>query len=336
MPQLDIAVLAAGKGTRMLSDRPKVMHQILGRPMIGHVVETAKGLQPNRVIVVTGHGRTLVEDYLKEAGVSFAVQDPQLGTAHALLVCGGLLGSGDVLVLYGDVPLIQSKTLQNLQEVFQRSDGIVFMTTETPAPEGYGRVVMKDGRIEAIVEDSDATEEQRKIREINTGICMIRKDRLPLLEKIGADNQKGEYYLTDICLVAKKEGIGVAAYHHPDSREVLGVNTRQDQLDANLILKDRKLDLLMTQGVTLVSRDIFVESEVEIGRDTIIYPNCYMGGKTRIGEHAVIWPNSVIIDSVVGDGVTIKGFSRLEDASVAAGAEVGPFENLTDHEASFY
>jgi bifunctional UDP-N-acetylglucosamine pyrophosphorylase/glucosamine-1-phosphate N-acetyltransferase len=323
--QIDVVVLAAGKGTRMLSDRPKVMHEIMGRPMIGHVVAAATGLSPRQIIVVTGHGREAVEDYLRSFPVFFAVQEPQLGTAHALLVCGDSLGSNDVLVLYGDVPLIQYQTLQGIMEVFSRSDGIVFMTTETAAPEGYGRVVMNNGRIEAIVEDSDATEEQKRIREINTGICMLRADRLPLLKKIGADNRKGEYYLTDICLVAKKEGIKVAAYHHPDSREVLGVNTRQDQTDANLIMKDRKLDLLLSQGVTLVSRNIYVESEVEVGRDTIIYPNCYLGGRTRIGQGVIVWPNSVIIDSTVEDGAVIKGISRLEGTVVARDAQIDPF-----------
>ncbi len=139
MSQIDIVVLAAGKGTRMLSDKPKVMHEIMGRPMIGHVVATANGLNPHGIIVVTGHGREAVEDYLKASPVSFAVQNPQLGTAHALLVCGDLLGSNDVLVLYGDVPLIQNETLQKYQEVFSRSDGIVFMTTETAFRKGRFR-----------------------------------------------------------------------------------------------------------------------------------------------------------------------------------------------------
>lgn len=335
MHRLDIVVLAAGKGTRMLSDRPKVMHKIMGRPMIGHVVETGKGLHPHRLIVVTGHGREEVEDYLAGAGVDFALQYPQLGTAHALLVCGDLLGLKDVLVLYGDVPLIQIETLQNLINVFEASDGIAFMTTRTETPEGYGRVVMKEGYIDAIVEHSEATEEQRRIQEINTGICMLRSDRLPLLNKIDADNSKGEYYLTDICLVAKREGIKVAGYSHPDSREVLGVNTRQDQLDANLIMKDRKLDLLMAGGVTIASRNIFVEAEVEIGRDTVIYPNCYLAGKTRIGKNVLIWPNSVIIDSTVEDGAVIEGFSRLEGVVVEAGSRVDPFVSLTRREKSF-
>lgn len=329
MSQIDVAVLAAGQGTRMLSDKPKVMHEIMGRPMIGHVMEAARGLGPHRVVVVTGHGREAVEEYLKDSSVSFVLQNPQLGTAHALLVCGELLGSNDVLVLYGDVPLIQNNTLRNLMKTFEGSDGIVFMTTETATPEGYGRVVMKDGYIEAIVEHNDATTEQRKIREINTGICILRSDRLPLLKKIGADNSKGEYYLTDICLVARREGVRVAAYHHADSREVLGVNTRQDQMDANVIMKDRKLTQLMAQGVTVVSPDSYVESEVEVGRDTIIYPNCYLGGKTRIGRSVVIWPNSVIIDSTVEDRAVIKGFSRLEGVVVTAGNQVDPFVNLT-------
>ncbi|HAR95980.1 MAG TPA: bifunctional N-acetylglucosamine-1-phosphate uridyltransferase/glucosamine-1-phosphate acetyltransferase [Deltaproteobacteria bacterium] len=328
MSQTDVIVLAAGKGTRMLSDKPKVMHEIMGRPMIGHVVSAATGLNPHKIIVVTGHGREAVEDYLKSSPVSFAVQDPQLGTAHALLVCGDSLGSNDVLVLYGDVPLIQRQTLQSIMAIFARSDGIVFMTTETATPDGYGRVIMNDGCIEAIVEDNDATEEQKKIREINTGICMLRADRLPLLKKIGADNRKREYYLTDICLVAQREGIKVGAYHHPDSREVLGVNTRQDQTEANLIMKDRKLDLLLSQGVTLVSRDIYIESEVEVGRDSIIYPNCYLGGRTRIGQGVVVWPNSVIIDSTVEDGAIIKGISRLEGAVVGRDTEVDPPVNF--------
>ena len=199
MYQPSVVILAAGKGKRMHSKRPKVLHEIMGKAMIEYVVEEAKQLSPSKIVVVTGHEKELVEERLKDAGLSFAAQEEQKGTAHALLTAEAMIGDGqamdqamgDVLVLYGDVPLIRAATLQAFIAFFRSSEGVAFMTTEVSDPTGYGRVIMDGDEIRDIVEDADADASQKKIREINTGICMLRKGMLPLLKEIKAENAKG-------------------------------------------------------------------------------------------------------------------------------------------------
>ena len=175
MSQLNIVILAAGKGKRMLSARPKVLHEIMGKPMLEYVVEAAKKLSPSNIVVVTGHEKGLVEERLRTAGVLFAAQEEQKGTAHALLTAEPMIGEGDVLVLYGDVPLISAETLRAFLAFFETSEGVAFMTTEVNNPDGYGRVIMEGNEIREIVEDADADQAQKKIREINTGICMLQQ-----------------------------------------------------------------------------------------------------------------------------------------------------------------
>jgi bifunctional UDP-N-acetylglucosamine pyrophosphorylase/glucosamine-1-phosphate N-acetyltransferase len=325
---LDVVILAAGKGKRMLSKRPKVMHAVMGRPMIGHVVARARELNPGQVIVVTGHEKEAVEEYLKGKGTVFAVQEEQKGTAHALLTAEPFFSGGDILVLYGDVPLIEARTIEAFIEFFRKSQGIAFMTTEVEDPEGYGRMLMKGEEIEDIVEDVEATAEQKAIREINTGICMIRKDFLRLVKSVKADNRKGEYYLTDIVKVARKEAIIVKGYHHGVAQEVLGINTRRDLLEANLNMAARILDRHMQTGVTLVDTNVYIEDGVIIGKDTVILPGCSLGGATVIGEDVIMGPNVVIKDSVVGDGSVIEPFSSLDGVTMEQGVKVGPFARL--------
>jgi bifunctional UDP-N-acetylglucosamine pyrophosphorylase / glucosamine-1-phosphate N-acetyltransferase len=328
MSQHEIVILAAGKGKRMLSGKPKVLHEIMGKPMIEYVVAEARKLSSPKIVVVTGHEREMVEDRLRDCGLLFAAQEEQKGTAHALLSAEGMIGNGDLLVLYGDVPLIKAETLRAFIEFFRKSEGVAFMTTEVRDPTGYGRVIMQGDVIQEIVEDADADEHQRKIAEINTGICALRRDILPLVKEIKAGNAKGEYYLTDICKIAGGRGIRVKGYHYHDAREVLGINTRKELLEANRIMRERILEQHMNQGVTLLGEGIYIESDVQIGRDSVIFPFSFLRGKTVIGEGATIGPHVVVNNSVLGNNVTIEPFCSIDGVSAEAGVKIGPFSRI--------
>ncbi|OPY76230.1 MAG: Bifunctional protein GlmU [Syntrophorhabdus sp. PtaU1.Bin050] len=328
MQRLSVVILAAGKGERMVSKKPKVMHEIMGKPMVSYVVQRAKELLPTKIVVVLGHGRELVEGYVKKFGVECAVQTEQKGTAHALLMAEELIQGDDVLVLYGDVPLIENSTLDGLLAFYEKARAVVFMTTEVENPFGYGRVIVEGDRIERIVEEVDATPEEKEVRRINTGICLIPGELFGLLKKIKSDNRKGEYYLTDICRIAGQEGIEVRAYNHPRASEVLGINSRKELLDAHITMNDRILEAHMRSGVSFLGRNIYIDADVTINRDTTVYPNTYLMGKTRIGEDVTIGPNVLIRDSVIHDNVSIEGFVVMEGAEVETGARVGPFSRI--------
>ena len=329
MEPFNCVILAAGKGTRMRSKIPKVAHPLMGKPMIRCVAETAQALRPERVIVTTGYGKALVEGCLEGTGAIFAHQEEQKGTAHALLAAAPFLAPGDMLVLYGDVPLIKASTLAAFIEFFERSEGIAFMTTQVEDPSGYGRVVTdeQDG-IVAIVEDAEAQGDVRSIKIINTGICMIRRDLLPLVAAVGPDNRKGEHYLTDICMTAGRQGIRARAFFYKNASEVLGINTRKDLLEANIALRNAILDRHMENGVTMVDRSAYIEDDVAIGPDTVISSYCYLKGRTEIGQDVFIGPHTVIKDSVIEDGVSIEGFTHLDGVHAGAGAKIGPFSRM--------
>jgi bifunctional UDP-N-acetylglucosamine pyrophosphorylase / glucosamine-1-phosphate N-acetyltransferase len=327
--RLNCVILAAGKGTRMVSKMAKIVHPIMGKPMVCHVVAAAHGLGVQRTIVVTGHEREAVEHVLRDEKVTFAVQTEQKGTAHALLATQAFLGDNDVLILYGDVPLIRSATLEAFVKFFQESDGIAFMATRVDRPDGYGRVVIgPEDEIMDIVEDSEATGDIRKIHVINTGICMIRHDLLSLVRAITPDNRKGEYYLTDICKIARNKGICVRAYLHDDPAEVLGINTRKELQEVNLLMRNRILDRHMESGVTIADRTAYIEGDVVIGRDTTVFPFSYITGKTEIGEDATIGPHVTIHDSVIGRGAAVESFAFLKGATVAEGARIGSHSRI--------
>jgi bifunctional UDP-N-acetylglucosamine pyrophosphorylase/glucosamine-1-phosphate N-acetyltransferase len=328
MMQLSVVILAAGKGERMLSSKPKVMHEIMGKPMVGYAIERAQEPSTAKTVVVLGYGREFVEEHVKGYGVTCVLQKGQKGTAHALLSAEKIVKGHDVLVLYGDVPLLERSTLEGFLNFFKKVGTITFMTTDVENPAGYGRVLMKRDRIEKIVEEIDANPEEKKIKRINTGICAIPGSLFPLLKAIKADNRKGEYYLTDICKIAKQKGIVVKGYHHGRSSEVLGINSRKELLEANTTMKDRILDGHMKNGVTLLDRNIYIESNVTIQKDTTIFPNTYILGKTRIGEGVSIGPNVLIRDCVIDDKVTIEGFVVMEGAELEEGVRVGPFSRI--------
>ncbi len=328
MKALDVIILAAGKGERMVSETPKVLHGIMGKAMIDYVVEAAQRVNPAHIVVVTGHGREKVEAHLEKLRVSCAVQREQKGTAHALLCAKELLGDRDLLVLYGDVPLMEPKTLEDFILAGRRDGLITFMTTNIEDPHGYGRVLTNGEYILEIREEIDATPQERAIKEINTGICYIPAASLGYVKEIDAKNRKGEYYLTDICRIAAGHGDKVKVFRHQNSAEVLGINSRKELTEANMVMRKRNMEKHQTRGVTFLDDSVFIDDGVEIGQDTTIYPNCHITGKTTIGKGVTIGPNAVIADCLIGDHVTIEAFVVMEGAHLKSGVKAGPFARL--------
>ncbi len=326
MNKLDIVILAAGKGERMVSRKPKVMHEILGKPLVGYVIDTAKSLDPAAVIVVTGYGRESVDGFVKDKGVTCAFQAEQKGTAHALSCARDYLKGNDLLVLLGDVPLIESNTLRGFFDYCRTAGSIVFLTTDIDDPAGYGRVLMGGDVIRDIVEHSDAGEDERKIRTINTGICYIPYQDLSLIDLIGENNKKGERYLTDICKIAKDAGRPAKGYFYARSEEVLGVNTLKGLLEASTVMRKRINEYHMARGVTLLGDDIYIGTDVTIGRGTIIHPACHIMGKSVIREDVSIGPCSMIVDCIINNNVIIRGFVSIEGIETNEGVTIGPFE----------
>jgi bifunctional UDP-N-acetylglucosamine pyrophosphorylase / glucosamine-1-phosphate N-acetyltransferase len=322
-PSFSCIILAAGKGTRMVSKMPKITHMVMGTPMIRHVVAAARALNPKKLVVVIGHERQVVEECLKNDNVILKVQEQQLGTAHAVLAGADCIDGEDVLILCGDVPLIKSETLAAFIQAFKRSEGIVFMTTDVENPAGYGRIIIgDDNEIIDIVEDNDASDETKKIRTINTGICMIRTDMLALVREIEPNEKKGEYYLTDICKTAKNRNVKVKAFFYPHAKEVLGINTRKELMDANLIMRNEIIDRHMAIGVTICDRTVYIEKDVVIEKDTIIHPYCHISGRTTIGEDAVIGPYAYLKDCTIAPATVVHPFSFLSNVTTNVGDSI--------------
>lgn len=326
MNRINVIILAAGKGERMKSERPKVLHEIMGKPMIGYVIERAIELYPENISVVVGFGRDKLIPFLKEYRVDFVVQNEQKGTAHAVLCAQNALLGGDVLVLYGDVPLIDTLTLMEFMDFYRERKTITFMTTSIDDPTGYGRVLMEGEDIKAIIEDSDASYEEKSIKEINTGICIIPEEYLVLLKEIKNDNKKGEFYLTDICKIARENKIRVAGFHYPEPYYVLGINSRKELMEANIIMRDRINLLHLKNGVTFMDKNVYIDMDVTIGKDTILYPNVYILGKSKIGKNVTIGPNTVIKDCIIHDNVAIGGFAWIDGVEIKEEDKVEVFE----------
>ena len=330
---LHIVVLAAGKGTRMKSALPKVLHRAGGLPLIDRVLASAAPLAPESVIVVVGHQTEQLQAHLAGSGVQTAIQEPQLGTGHALLQAEPFLKgkTGTVVLLSGDVPLLRPATVQALvsHHVARRAAATV-LTAAVPDPSGYGRIVRKDGAISAIVEHKDASASERQIAEINSGVYAFDLAPLfPALRQIGSSNAQGEYYLPDLVRVFRGQGLPVEAVSLPDPREILGVNSRKELAQVAGILRDRKNEDLMASGVTLVDpATTWVQPGVVVGPDTVLHPGVYLEGETRIGSGCEIHSGVRIIDSTIGDSVVINNFCVIRQSAVASGAVVGPFAQL--------
>ena len=334
MSHTHVVVLAAGKGTRMKSEHPKVLHRTAGLPLIEHVLRAAAALEPSTTVVVVGHMAEEVQDALRNRpGIRFAVQQPQLGTGHALLQAEPHLSgqSGTVVLLSGDVPLLGPATLRALLEAHTSRDAAAtVLTARVDNPQGYGRIVRHEGRIVAIVEDKDATPAERGIDEINSGIYAFALEPLfAALKSIGAANAQGEYYLPDLVKIYRQRGLAVETVSLADSREILGVNSRKELADVTAILKTTRNDQLMAAGVTLVDpASAWIGPDVTVGADTTIHPNVYLEGRTRIGSGCEIHAGVRIIDSTIDDGVVVSNYCVISESHVRTGARVGPFAHI--------
>lgn len=339
MSDIHVVILAAGKGTRMKSARPKVLHHAAGLPLIERVLQTADSVAPSRVVVVVGHQADEVREALSaRKGLRFAVQEPQLGTGHALLQAERELdgATGTVVLLSGDVPLLQPETLGSLLEVHRnRSAAATVVTAHFERPDGYGRIVREGGQIVAIVEDRDASPQQRRIDEINSGIYAF--DLSPLfasLKDLGAGNAQREYYLPDLVRLYRERGLTVETVTVADPREIIGVNSRRELANVASIMNTQRNDALMESGVTLIDPDtVYVGPDVTVGADTIIHPGVHLEGRTKIGGSCVIHAGVRIVDSILEDDVVVNNFCVITESTVARGARVGPFAHIRPQSA---
>ncbi len=334
MADLHVVILAAGQGTRMKSRLPKVLHQIGGLAMIEHVLRTAASLRPLTTTVIVGHGADLVRERLSEhQGVQFALQEPQLGTAHALRQAESVLAghTGTLVMLSGDVPLLEARTLERLVDVHREAAAAAtVLTAMVDRPYGYGRIVRTDGRIARITEERDASPTERQIKEINSGIYAF--DIGPLweaLREIASQNTQGEYYVTDLVGVYRRRRLPVETLLVEQPAEIRGINSRTELAEVSRLVRQTKNEELMAAGVTLIDpATTYVDAEVEVGPDTVIHPGVTLEGHTRIGPACEISSHVRICDSEIGAGVTINNFCVLVGARVASGASVGPFAHL--------
>jgi bifunctional UDP-N-acetylglucosamine pyrophosphorylase/glucosamine-1-phosphate N-acetyltransferase len=335
---LNVLIMAAGLGTRMKSNRAKVLHEMGGAPLIAYVVRAAQALEPRSIIVIVGHQAEEVERAaLAEVGelASFVVQEKQRGTGDAVESARSLLENSDslVLVLSGDVPMIRVETLQRLIEHHNNTGAACsILSVRLENPTGYGRIVRDEsGAFRKIVEQRDATEEERQVREINSGIyCFEAKELYGALRKVEPKNDQGEYYLTDVAEIILASGGGVGVFVINDPREVSGVNTRAELAEfENLIRRSAIRRLMLESGVTFIDPShAYISAEAQIGRDTIIYPNVTIEAKTVIGEGCVIRAGARITNSRLGDNVTVKDHSIIVDSQIESNCSVGPFAHL--------
>ena len=340
---LNVLVMAAGLGTRMKSNRAKVLHELGGRPLIAHVVRTAASLHPQRIYVVVGHQADEVEKAaLAEVGelASAVLQAQQRGTGDAVESARSQLENSDslLLVLSGDVPLIKAETLQKLIEHHRAAHAAcTILAVRLENPTGYGRIIRDArGAFQRIVEQKDATEEERQVREINSGIyCFETADLFAALRRVEPKNQQGEYYLTDVAEIILATGRKVEVLITNDAREVSGINTRAELAEfENLLRRNAIRRLMMESGVTFIDPShAYISPDAQIGRDSIIYPDVTIEGATVIGEGCVIRSGARISNSRLGDGVLIKDHSVVVDSEIASNCAVGPFAHLRMHAA---
>ncbi len=328
---LDIVILAAGQGTRMHSSLPKVLHPIGGKPMLAHVLDAARQLPDARALVVVGHGADQVRERFAGEAIEFVQQQEQLGTGHAVQQALPLLREGArVLILYGDVPLIRAETLKRLVATVSEQQ-MALLTVTLPDPGGYGRIVRNSrGEVDAIVEDRDASAEQRLINEINTGVMAVTRAQLQRwLPRLERGNSQGEYYLTDTVAMARGEGVAVTAVQPDGVEEVLGVNNRLQQAEQERHFQYMQARRLMAAGVTLLDpRRFDCRGEIIAGRDVVIDINCVFEGRVVLGDGVQVGPNCLLKDCSIGAHSRIKANSIIEEAELAENCDIGPFARL--------
>ncbi|MFB6290230.1 MAG: NTP transferase domain-containing protein [Candidatus Bipolaricaulia bacterium] len=329
---MDCVILAAGKGTRMNSSKPKVLHELGGKPLIKHLLKSLDPLELSHVIVVVGHKEELVRNALSDREVVFASQKEQKGTAHALERARGKIESDEFLVVLGDLPLVRTSSLNSFIKFWSETKAnLSFLTVKRENPTGYGRVKRgKNGDVEEIIEDQDATEEERKIKEINTGIYLManQKELWQELHSIDSANAQGQFYLTDLIKRFASRKNGVAAFQVERQKEFLGINTRKDLAFAEKELNRRKMNSLFDSGVTVIDPEsTIIETDVKIGKDTVIEPFTTIKGNTTIGPESRIGPNVEIVDGRIGAEVKIS-HAVVKGATVQDNRKVEPFSFL--------
>ncbi len=327
-------ILAAGLGTRMKSTKAKVLHEVLFKPMILHVLDTVKPLNLDHTYIIVGHQREKVTELVSGYGVHCIPQELQLGTGHAVLCAERELrdNGGTLLILSGDVPLIRTESLQAMLTAHAANKpDLTLMTATLDDPSNYGRIVRdKQGNLLEIAEEKDATDALKKIREINAGVyCAEVSFLFEALKKVGNDNQQGEIYLTDIVKIAIAMGLQVDIFSGAGGEELLGVNSRSELAAANKYMQQHKNSQLMSDGVSLVDPDtIFIQQEVQIGRDTVIHANVQISGNSIIGSNCAIGPDVVLHECQIGDNASIGPFSNLTSCTVQNNETVAPHTNL--------
>jgi bifunctional UDP-N-acetylglucosamine pyrophosphorylase/glucosamine-1-phosphate N-acetyltransferase len=330
---LHIVVLAAGKGTRMKSELPKVLHAVGGAPMVAHVLKATGGLGPDSTTVVVGHMAERVASAVAGPGIQTVPQEPQRGTAHALLQTEPLLSTatGTLVLVYGDVPLLTTATLRRLVDHHRTATAAAtVLTAHVPSPFGYGRIVRDEGRIARIVEEKDATPAERAITEINSGIYAFDLSTLfPALHRITPQNAQGEYYLTDLVGILRADGRVVETLCLETADELRGINSRAELAEMHAIMRDARNAALMASGVTLLDpATTWVGADVEVGQDTVLHPNVQLEGRTRIGARCEIQAGVRIVDSMVADGVIVQNYCVIRESTVDADVNMGPFSHL--------
>jgi bifunctional UDP-N-acetylglucosamine pyrophosphorylase/glucosamine-1-phosphate N-acetyltransferase len=327
---LSVIILAAGQGTRMRSRQPKVLQPLAGRPLLGHVLDTAAALAADDVCVVYGHGGDAVPTAFPGPGVRWVLQADQLGTGHAVQQAMPNTPHGNrVLILFGDVPLLTSATLHRLLDGTPAGD-LAVLTVDLEDPAGYGRIVRDGGNVAGIVEEQDATVEQRAIREINTGVMVSPGDKLRAwLDNLGNDNAQGEYYLTDVIAMAVGDGVTVHGVKAVNWTEVMGINDKKQLAEAERALQARRVEQLMAEGVGFADpARVDIRGTLTCGSDVYIDVNALFEGDVTLGDGVVIESNNVIRDSRIGAGTVIHSNCHIEQSTTGENCEIGPFARM--------
>jgi bifunctional UDP-N-acetylglucosamine pyrophosphorylase/glucosamine-1-phosphate N-acetyltransferase len=331
---LSALILAAGKGTRFKSDKIKVLHPLMGKPMLQLMVDSIQRLRPERIHIVVGYQRDLVEKSLRGQNIDFVFQEKQLGTAHAVMAASAVLkkeARNDLLIINGDLPLVRSETLKPmLRNHREKDNSLTFLTTDLDDPTGFGRVMLSEDKMFKIMEEKDATPAQRRMKEINVGIYLFRiRDLLEGIAQVTDKNKKGEYYLTDMIEILSRSGKKVGRYKTENTEEIVGVNDRYELARAIDVLRQRKIRSLTEKGVTVYDPgSTWIDSDVKIGRDSVIYPSVILEGESVIGSHCTIYPGVHVIDTRVGNRVKLFSSSMIEQSIIHDEARVGPFTHL--------
>jgi bifunctional UDP-N-acetylglucosamine pyrophosphorylase/glucosamine-1-phosphate N-acetyltransferase len=332
--QLTVVILAAGKGTRMKSTKAKVLHEVFYRPMLHHVLDAVKPLKPYKTVVIVGHQEDTVRNALNNCNVTIVKQAEQLGTGHAVKMTEPVIPEDDglVMILNGDSPLIRSISLQDMldQHNTEQTD-ITVMTTILDNPTGYGRIISDDNSLIAIVEEKETTDQQKQIKEINSGIYLVNRNILfKALAEITSDNTQGEFYLTDIVGHSVSRGLAVHKFLNPCPTEVLGINSRLELESAHRVLQQQRNTELMQEGITMHNcTTISVSSFAKVGCDTLLMQNVQIYGNSVIGESCIIENGAVITDCTIGDNVHIGSYSVLKECQITDNTVIPPLTNLT-------